>query len=368
MSITKRKNGLARLRNGAALVEYVTLVSLIGVLAIGSVVGLGQRLDRTFTDVAEAVASDMPSQGGGSPAESLPETAPPAGGGGIDVPEEAATACVDVNQPILSSVAAGTTTLQDAGIGDCVNIGWNTGMTGMDDPAIGLTAEPFFVNLGPTSLPVDPMGASVWTPDVNTMLTVSQPLAGQWYNVYPTGPLHLTIVGFQPGDLAISETSSQYVVTFPNDAVLFINHDMLETVKIGDAPREVFEVTPLDFSQPFAGPSLSIMGYNASTQGPNPPEQSYTNLLYDGSASDAYFAFEEMNNWNVTIQVDPIVDSSGQWTDFGHDGNGDFRMGYWEEPVSCSAAPDDLVITLRVIGETETMVIQSPVSFDLVPC
>ena len=366
MRLKTRRSGLARVRNGASLIEYATLVGLIGTLAIGSVLGLGQILDRTYTEVAEALPGDASADAGGMDPVA---PAPPGGGGMSEVPDAPVTACVDVNQSLLSSVSSGSTTLADEGISDCVNIGWDTGMIGFDDPTIGLSATPFFINLGPTALPSG-LGASVWTPSANTMLTVSQPIADTLYNVNPSGPLHLTIVGYQAADLIIVESETQYVVTFPNDAVLVVNGSSLETVKIGDAPREVFEVEPLDFSQPFTGASLSIMGYNASTQGPNPPAQSITNLIYDGSTAtaDAFEAFGDMNDWTFTVEFDPIVESSGYWTDYGHDEFGDFRMGYWEEPVSCSAAPDDLEVTIRFVGETGTMVIVSPVTFQLVPC
>lgn len=367
MTIKNKISGLARLRNGAALVEYVTLVGLIGALAIGSVVGLGQRLDRNYTDVAEALASATPRGDLTSPEESLPETAPPAGGGGVDIPEEAATACVDLGPATLSDISSGATTLEDEGIGDCVNIGWDTGFMSMDDPQIGFVAEPLFINLGPTSLPSDGSG-TVFMPENESVLSVSDPIADSWYNVWPSGPVHLTIVGFQPADLDIQASSGSYSVTFPNNAVLSIN-GLPETVKIGDGPREVFEIEPTDFSQPFNGPSLTISGYNPFTQGPTPPEGWETSVIWDGDAGNAFMEFEELNNYNLTYTWEPILNSTGAWRSFGPTGDGNFFTGYWQEEESCDGPPDDTIITLNIIGEDDrVMVIESFVYFQPVPC
>jgi Flp pilus assembly pilin Flp len=42
-------------RSGAVVIEYALIVSLVGLVIVGSVIVLGTNLGTTFTDIADAV-------------------------------------------------------------------------------------------------------------------------------------------------------------------------------------------------------------------------------------------------------------------------------------------------------------------------
>jgi len=113
------KKGFLKNIRGAAAVEYMVLLGLIGVLTVGTVLRLGISIDGTFATVETALASNMASATSGT------GTSGPSGGGsgGAPGPVVSHSFQVDANPysftPIAGSAAADTLTVT---YGDISNV------------------------------------------------------------------------------------------------------------------------------------------------------------------------------------------------------------------------------------------------------
>jgi len=92
---------LRKNKRGAALVEYVTLLGLIGVIAVGAVMGVGRETADTFDVVTDKLSQNMETAANGGTEDALPEAEDaPANAGGVIVDGNAVSILWHSSQPV----------------------------------------------------------------------------------------------------------------------------------------------------------------------------------------------------------------------------------------------------------------------------
>ena len=239
---------LMRSTKAAALVEYMVLVGLVGVVSIAAIGQTGGLVRTTFASTEERLDNAVLANNGTT---TTPPTTPPTPVstrpiGQNPTPATPTTTCVDMEEDLFVDLINANTTLLAEGIADCVNVPWEASgainqsdfvTLDLNDPAFTDLASPLIVNLGsgalagasitsviaPSGIPTSFVVSSVppsptGYPTGFDIITVNDATSG----VYLTGPAASNVESIR------SDDPNQSTIRWNNGAELLVVDDGFE--------------------------------------------------------------------------------------------------------------------------------------------